>query len=301
MSAILPRRSRWSGRSPDRADAPTASRRLARSWRSCRRPAARTGRRCWRDCSTAPSIEARYAIIKLVTGGLRIGVSARLAKQALADFGTGRRRRDRGALARADAALRRRCSPGWRARPTSRSERAKALFRPVMLSTPGRATATSRSSTRPIMPPNGNGTASACRRCRRAASRRLYSRTGDDMSGAFPDLVDAMDFDGALDGELLVGDPPEATGTFSDLQQRLNRKTVSPKMREQYPGLHALLRPADDRRRGLARPALRRAARRAWKPSSATLDPTRFDLSPLVALRRLGRRSTRCARTRRTR
>ena len=29
----------------------------------------------------------RWALIKLVTGGLRIGVSARLAKQALADFG----------------------------------------------------------------------------------------------------------------------------------------------------------------------------------------------------------------------
>ncbi|TIO37946.1 MAG: ATP-dependent DNA ligase, partial [Mesorhizobium sp.] len=33
------------------------------------------------------SISARFAIIKLVTGGLRIGVSARLAKQALADLG----------------------------------------------------------------------------------------------------------------------------------------------------------------------------------------------------------------------
>lgn len=32
-------------------------------------------------------ISERYALLKLVTGGLRIGVSARLAKQALADFG----------------------------------------------------------------------------------------------------------------------------------------------------------------------------------------------------------------------
>ena len=31
----------------------------------------------------------RFALIKLVTGGLRIGVSARLAKQALADLGGG--------------------------------------------------------------------------------------------------------------------------------------------------------------------------------------------------------------------
>src|SRR5690606_35579475 len=30
--------------------------------------------------------ESRFAIIKLVTGGLRVGVSARLAKQALADY-----------------------------------------------------------------------------------------------------------------------------------------------------------------------------------------------------------------------
>ena len=44
-----------------------------------------------------------------------------------------------------------------------------------------------------------------------------------------------MNFSAALDGELLVGDPREATGTFSDLQQRLNRKTVSPKIREKFP------------------------------------------------------------------
>src|SRR5262245_5974802 len=36
------------------------------------------------DCVDVP---ARFAIIKLVTGGLRIGVSARLAKQELDDFG----------------------------------------------------------------------------------------------------------------------------------------------------------------------------------------------------------------------
>src|SRR5690606_29057824 len=53
--------------------------------------------------------------------------------------------------------------------------------------------------------------------------RRLYSRTGDDVATAFPDLVDAIDFEAAIDGELLVGSP-SATGSFSDLQQRLNRK-----------------------------------------------------------------------------
>ena len=51
----------------------------------------------------------RFALLKLATGGLRVGVSARLAKQALADLGAPRRHRDRGALARP------------RRRPTSRS------------------------------------------------------------------------------------------------------------------------------------------------------------------------------------
>jgi DNA ligase-1 len=69
---------------------------------------------------------------------------------------------------------------------------------------------------------------------------RLYTRTGDDISAAFPDLVDAIAFDGALDGELLVARPAGGgveTGSFSDLQQRLNRKTVSAKAIARTSGL----------------------------------------------------------------
>ena len=67
---------------------------------------------------------------------------------------------------------------------------------------------------------------------------RLYSRTGDDISGAFPDLVETLDFEGAIDGELLIGTRGEngfALGSFGDLQQRLNRKTVSAKLMESHP------------------------------------------------------------------
>ena len=67
---------------------------------------------------------------------------------------------------------------------------------------------------------------------------RLYTRTGDDISAAFPDLVDAIAFDGALDGELLVARPGGEgveTGSFSDLQQRLNRKTVTAKQLRDHP------------------------------------------------------------------
>ena len=224
-------------------------------------------------------IDARYAIIKLVTGGLRIGVSARLAKQALADFG-------KVDVAEIEELWHGLTPPytalfAWLEGKAEKPEKAaKALFRPVMLSNP-----------------IGDGDLDKLDPADYAAEwkwdgirvqavseggiRRLYSRTGDDVSGAFPDLVEAMDFDAALDGELLVGDPSSATGTFSDLQQRLNRKTVSPKVRAQYPAFmrcYDLLQLGGEDLRAL--PFLDR--RGHLEALIATLDPTRFDLSPLA-------------------
>jgi DNA ligase-1 len=69
-------------------------------------------------------------------------------------------------------------------------------------------------------------------------TKRLYTRTGDDISHTFPDLVDGLDVEGALDGELLIGAHGEtgfALGSFADLQQRLNRKSVSGKLMESHP------------------------------------------------------------------
>jgi DNA ligase-1 len=63
---------------------------------------------------------------------------------------------------------------------------------------------------------------------------RLYSRTGDEISGAFPDLMEALDFEGVIDGELLVLRDGRAA-PFGDLQQRLNRKTVSAAVMAQHP------------------------------------------------------------------
>ncbi len=69
-------------------------------------------------------------------------------------------------------------------------------------------------------------------------TRKLYSRSGDDISAAFPDVIEAISFEGVIDGELLVGGTARsnsATRTFSDLQQRLNRKTVNARLVEEYP------------------------------------------------------------------
>src|SRR5690242_8721052 len=64
--------------------------------------------------------------------------------------------------------------------------------------------------------------------------KRLWSRTGDDIGKSFPDILDAMDFQGVLDGELLVR-RDRVLAPFSDLQQRLNRKTPDAKSMQNFP------------------------------------------------------------------
>ena len=63
---------------------------------------------------------------------------------------------------------------------------------------------------------------------------RLFSRTGEDISGSFPDLMETLDFDGAIDGELLVL-REGLVQSFNVLQQRLNRKAVSSKLIDEHP------------------------------------------------------------------
>ncbi len=116
--------------------------------------------------------------------------------------------------------------------------------------------------------------------------RRIYSRTGDDIGGTFPDLIDAMDFEGAIDGELLVGRPEAhddqlAVGTFSDLQQRLNRKSVPAKLMKSHP---VFVRAYDLLSEGEAdlRPLPFAERRQRLEAFVARLDPARFDLSEQI-------------------
>ncbi|WP_378944604.1 cisplatin damage response ATP-dependent DNA ligase [Mesorhizobium sp. ANAO-SY3R2] len=224
-------------------------------------------------------VPARYAILKLVTGGLRIGVSSRLAKQALADLGPVD-------VAEIEELWHGLAPPyaelfAWLEGNAEKPQKAaSALFRPVMLSHP-----VGDGDLEKLAPADyaaeWKWDGIRVQAVSEGGMRRLYSRTGDDISGAFPDVVAAMAFEAALDGELMVGIPREATGTFSDLQQRLNRKTVSAKMQVQYPAFircYDLLQSGGEDLRGLAF-----TERRARLESLvATLDPDRFDLSPLV-------------------
>ena len=64
--------------------------------------------------------------------------------------------------------------------------------------------------------------------------KRLFSRTGEDISASFPDLVESFAFEGALDGELLIMRDGRVQ-SFNVLQQRLNRKTVTAKLMAEFP------------------------------------------------------------------
>src|SRR5204862_5975089 len=109
---------------------------------------------------------------------------------------------------------------------------------------------------------------------------RLYSRTGEEISGWFPDLIEALKFSGAIDGELLILRDGRVQ-SFNVLQQRLNRKTVNAKLLEEFPAhLRAydlLVENGEDLRE---RPFAARRAR--LEKLVAYLDHTRIDTSPLV-------------------
>ncbi|WP_414899985.1 cisplatin damage response ATP-dependent DNA ligase [Rhizobium cremeum] len=224
----------------------------------------------------------RFAFLKLVTGGLRIGVSARLAKQALAQFG----RKDVSEIETLWHGL----EPPYEnlfAWLEDRGDKpvlaTPAIFHSVMLSNPV--------GDRDLEGLDPKDFAAEWKwdgirvqLSHFGGRRKLYSRSGDDISAAFPDVLDAAEFEGVIDGELLIGGTlrsNETTRTFSDLQQRLNRKTVSSKMIRDYP---AFIRAYDmlfDRDTDIrAETFLIRRERLARTIENAA--PTRFDLSPLV-------------------
>ncbi|MDD9908226.1 MAG: cisplatin damage response ATP-dependent DNA ligase [Ahrensia sp.] len=228
----------------------------------------------------------RYALLKLITGGMRIGVTARLAKQALALFGQRHIDVDIVEIEELWHGLEIPYTDlfAWLEGDAQKPvQRAAAPFRPVMLANPladGDMRKLDPSDYAAEWKWDGIRVQATCE----AGTRRLYSRTGDDIGRSFPDLLEHMNFEGALDGELLVGRPGDKgidIGSFSDLQQRLNRKTVSKKLLASHPVIvrvYDLLAEGETNLRE-ADFCQRREALERFVPS---LEPTRFDLSPLV-------------------
>ncbi len=113
-----------------------------------------------------------------------------------------------------------------------------------------------------------------------ATGVRLFSRTGDDISHSFPDLLDAVSFDAVIDGELLIRKDGEI-GTFNDLQQRLNKKKPSNALMQRLPAFfiaYDILRRGRDSVRAL--PLRQRREILAGLLEDA--DPQRFSISDLL-------------------
>ena len=175
----------------------------------------------------------RWALLKLMTGGLRVGVSSRLAKQAVADLGK--------APINDIEEIWHALHPPYEdlfAWLEGRSDRPSAIapgrFRPVMLAQAIDEVVDFAKLDPADYAAEWKWDGIRVQAVNEAGVRRLYTRNGDDISKTFPDVLEALEFEGAIDGELLVM-RDGAVASFGDLQQRLNRKTVDAKMVEAFP------------------------------------------------------------------
>ena len=225
----------------------------------------------------------RWALLKLITRELRVGVSARLAKTAVAQLG--------GREADEVELIWHGLEPPYEplfAWVESRAERPEsgnpAPFRPPMLSHPLEDEDFARLEAADFLAEwKWDGIrlqAVAGHTVDGRVLRRIYSRTGEDVSRAFPDLVEALRFEGAIDGELLIVRDGRVQ-SFNVLQQRLNRKAVTPKLVAEFPAhlrVYDILAEGDEDLRALPF----RERRRRLEAFVARLDDPRIDLSPMI-------------------
>ncbi|MES2196073.1 MAG: cisplatin damage response ATP-dependent DNA ligase, partial [Pseudomonadota bacterium] len=225
----------------------------------------------------------RWALLKLVTGAMRIGISARLAKTAAA------------ALGDKDPHEVELMWPGLEApyldlfawlegRADAPVNLDPTPFRPVMLAHAIEdADFANLAAADFIAEWKWDGIrvqAVSGRDADGNMQARLYSRSGEDITKSFPDLLPSLHLPGAIDGELLVLRDGRVQ-TFNVLQQRLNRKVVSPKLTKEFPihlRAYDLLGEDDDDLRTL--PYVER--RRRLEIFIAKLDDPRIDLSTVI-------------------
>jgi DNA ligase-1 len=233
-------------------------------------------------------VNGRFALIKLATGGMRIGISARLAKTAFAqafDVAVEEVEEYWHALEPPYAELFHWAAQGGDPPDVAHMPR----FRPFMLAHPLEETVVDLADYAAEWKWDGIRVQLVRVTKDGVASTRLYSRSGDDISASFPEMLDALPVDAVLDGELLVqgetqGGAEGGAASFNALQQRLGRKTVSKKMLAEAPAFvrlyDALLLDGRDLRE------------LAWTDRRARLEALmerlpeeRFDLSQIVEAR----------------
>jgi DNA ligase 1 len=223
----------------------------------------------------------RYALLKLATGGMRVGISARLAKTAFGQaFGV-----SVDDVEEVWHALR---PPyielfAWGEGRTERPDPAdSAFFRPFMLAHPLEDGSVHLDEFVAEWKWDGIRIQIAST----GGETRLFSRGGDEVSGSFPEIAAAFKGVGVVDGELLVrGDVQGGeAASFNALQQRLGRKNVTAAMQAEYPvfvRLYDILFDGAEDLRG--QPWTVRRDR--LELFTANLDPVRFDLSAVIEAR----------------
>ena len=185
--------------------------------------------RAWLDVL---DVTGRWGLLKLITGGLRVGVSARMLRLALAETFN--------KPVEDIEEIWPLISPPYDAlfdwlegRGEKPSAEGRAVFRPLMLAHPIDDAELDRITPQAFMAEwKWDGA-----RAQLAAARdgvRLFSRSGDVITDAFPELVQGISWQGTLDGELLAG-TPEDIQPFQQLQQRLNRKKAGPSLIKKIP------------------------------------------------------------------
>ena len=223
----------------------------------------------------------RYALLKLATGAMRIGISARLGKTAFAQaFDV--------AVEDVEEHWHGQEPPytelfAWAAHGAAPPDTEnRPLFRPFMLAHPLEEAEVDLSEFAAEWKWDGI----RVQVVRAGGETRVYSRSGDDISGTFPEITRALDVDAVLDGELLVrgshqGGETGGAASFNALQQRLGRKTVSKKMLAELPAFvrlyDALIVEGADLR-GLPWSA----RRKRLEALAGDLDPDRFDVSQII-------------------
>ncbi len=252
----------------------------------------------WLDTLDA---EGRWAMLKLITGELRVGLSARLAKTAAASLAA-----DYGHEVSASEV-----EEVWHGleppyvelfawlegRGDRPSAEAPGRFRPMMLSQPideavdfGRLDATAYAA-------EWKWDGIRVQAIREGGEARLYSRTGDEISGAFPDLMAGAGLRGRA-GRRAAGAARPPRGALRRPAAAAEPQGGGPKVMQAYPvaiRAYDILSDAGEDVRGLA-----------WAERRGRLEALvgahggqRLDLSPLVPFDSWDALAARSAPTRR--
>ena len=225
-------------------------------------------------------VRGRWALLKLLGGAPRVGVSARLAKMGLATaIG-----KDIADIEEIWHGLKPPYAElfAWAAGTSLRPDATGLpIFRPLMLAPPIETGDWDNLQPQDFAA-EWKWDGIRVQIAATAGGVRLFSRNGDDISTAFPEIAKAFaSRNVTVDGELLVMRDGEVA-PFNDLQQRLNRKSVTARQAQSHPAhvrLYDILMDAGDDLRALAFDE-RRKRLEAWH---ITAGAPLSDLSELIS------------------